>query len=66
MQYKRVKHAIELAGGSITLNDQKNNKFFKKISTNQVLVLFVESKEEKQVNEEQKNWISTVYGKLKK
>ena len=66
MQYKRVKHAIELAGGAITLNDQKNNKFFKKISTNQVLVLFVESKEEKQVNEEQKNWISTVYGKLKK
>ena len=63
-QFKRIKDAIQFAGGEAILKDTKDGKFVKHISSSQTIVMQVEKKDEKSTNAEQMNWIREVYAKL--
>ncbi|XP_057291134.1 nibrin-like isoform X2 [Hydractinia symbiolongicarpus] len=64
-QYKRMKKAVECAGGSIVLKETRDLKLFRDMSSNQTIVLCSESKDRNNFREEQKTWMSEIISKLK-
>lgn len=64
-QYKRMKKAVECAGGSIVLKETRDSKLFRDMSSNQTIVLCSESKDRSNFREEQKTWTSEIISKLK-
>ena len=57
---------MEFAGGRMILKEKKDPKLFQEFSSDQVVVLQAESKDEKNASKEERGWMSDVYAKLKR
>lgn len=66
-QYKRVKEAVEYAGGSAQFEEKKDERLLKKITAStQLIFVQVDNKELKDLQEETKAWIREVQEKLER
>uniref|UniRef100_A0A7M5V0R0 BRCT domain-containing protein n=2 Tax=Clytia hemisphaerica TaxID=252671 RepID=A0A7M5V0R0_9CNID len=63
-QHSRLKHAIQYSGGSMILQESREQKILKSISTSQTMVMALEGHEERSLSKDQSKWMKELQNML--